>query len=172
MAHGKRFRKAAEKVQSTNVYSPAEGIALLKQVATANFDETVELKLRLGLNVRHAEEQLRGTLALPHGLGKEVKIAVFAQGQQARGVVDLTVHQDDRANRGITQLPAGLQHRRVLQLGTDIRRGVAQNPVAAAIRQGYRGLGTRAGIELPLAQTVTVTAIAVPLRKTTTCSRT
>ena len=84
MAHGKRYRKDLEKVQRTREYPPAEAIALLKQTATAKFDETVELQVRLGLNVRHAEEQLRGTLALPHGLGKEVTIAVFAQGQQAR----------------------------------------------------------------------------------------
>lgn len=84
MAHGKRYRKEAAKVQRTREYPPAEAIALLKQTATAKFDETVELKLRMGLNVRHAEEQLRGTLALPHGLGKEVTIAVFAQGQAAR----------------------------------------------------------------------------------------
>ena len=84
MAHGKRYRMVAEKVQRTRQYPPAEAIALLKQTATAKFDETVELKLRMGLNVRHAEEQLRGTLALPHGLGKEVTIAVFAKGQAAR----------------------------------------------------------------------------------------
>ena len=59
-------------------------MALLKETASAGFDETVELHIRLGVNVRHAEEQLRGTLALPHGLGKDVTIAVFAQGEKAR----------------------------------------------------------------------------------------
>ncbi len=59
-------------------------MALLKETASANFDETVELHIRLGVNVRHAEEQLRGTLALPHGLGKDVTIAVFAHGEKAR----------------------------------------------------------------------------------------
>jgi large subunit ribosomal protein L1 len=82
--HGKRFRQQYGKVQRERVYPPAEAIALIKQTASANFDETVELHLRLGVNVRHAEEQLRGTLALPHGLGKDVTVAVFAQGQQAR----------------------------------------------------------------------------------------
>src|SRR5665811_58925 len=84
MAHGKRYRKGADKVQAGHLYSPTEAFELLPQTATAGFDETVELHMLLGLNVRHAEEQLRGTLALPHGLGKEVTIAVFAQGQNAR----------------------------------------------------------------------------------------
>jgi large subunit ribosomal protein L1 len=84
MAHGKRYRQQSEKVQSGNSYPPTEAVSLLKETATAGFDETVEMHVRLGVNVRHAEEQLRGTLALPHGLGKDVTIAVFAQGQQAR----------------------------------------------------------------------------------------
>ncbi len=84
MAHGKRYRKQFGKVQREHAYPPAEAVALIKETASANFDETVELHLRLGVNVRHAEEQLRGTLALPHGLGKDVTVAVFAEGQQAR----------------------------------------------------------------------------------------
>jgi large subunit ribosomal protein L1 len=84
MAHGKRYRKQSDKVQSGHAYPPAEAVALLKETASAKFDETVELHVLLGVNVRHAEEQLRGTFALPHGLGKDVTIAVFAQGQQAR----------------------------------------------------------------------------------------
>ena len=84
MAHGKRYRKQYGKVQRNRAYPPAEAVALVKETATAKFDETVELHLLLGVNVRHAEEQLRGTLALPHGLGKDVTVAVFAQGQQAR----------------------------------------------------------------------------------------
>jgi large subunit ribosomal protein L1 len=84
MAHGKRYRKQLEKVQRDQAYPPVDAIALLKETASANFDETVELHVLLGVNVRHAEEQLRGTLALPHGLGKNVTVAVFAQGQQAK----------------------------------------------------------------------------------------
>jgi large subunit ribosomal protein L1 len=84
MAHGKRYRKQAGKVQREKLYPPSEAIGLIKETASANFDETVELHMRLGVNVRHAEEQLRGTLALPHGLGKDVTVAVFAEGQQAR----------------------------------------------------------------------------------------
>src|SRR3954449_11586727 len=84
MAHGKRFRAQYEKVDRDRAYPPAEAIALIKQTASAKFDETVELHVLLGVNVRHADEQLRGTLALPHGLGKDVSVAVFAQGEKAR----------------------------------------------------------------------------------------
>lgn len=84
MAAGKRFRQQAQKVQRDHLYPPAEAINLIKETASARFDETVEVHVRLGVNVRHAEEQLRGTLALPNGLGKEVRIAVFAQGDKAR----------------------------------------------------------------------------------------
>jgi large subunit ribosomal protein L1 len=84
VAHGKRFRQQYGKVQRDRAYPPAEAIALIKETASAKFDETVEVHILLGVNVRHADEQLRGTLALPHGLGKDVIIAVFAQGQKAR----------------------------------------------------------------------------------------
>jgi large subunit ribosomal protein L1 len=84
MAHGKRFSAQYDKVDRDRAYPPAEAIALIKDTASAKFDETVELHILLGVNVRHADEQLRGTLALPHGLGKDVTVAVFAQGQQAR----------------------------------------------------------------------------------------
>ena len=84
MAHGKRYRQQYGKVQRDRAYPPAEAIGLIKETASAKFDETVEVHVLLGVNVRHADEQLRGTLALPHGLGKDVSIAVFAQGQQAR----------------------------------------------------------------------------------------
>jgi large subunit ribosomal protein L1 len=84
MAHGKRYRQQYDKVERDRAYPPAEAISLVKETASTKFDETVELHVLLGVNVRHADEQLRGTLALPHGLGKDVSVAVFAQGQQAR----------------------------------------------------------------------------------------
>ena len=84
MAHGKRYRQQYDKVERDHAYPPAEAIALIKETASAKFDETVEVHILLGVNVRHADDQLRGTLALPHGLGKDVTVAVFAQGQQAR----------------------------------------------------------------------------------------
>src|SRR5205809_2895354 len=82
--HGKKYIEAKAKVDREHEYEPAEAVALLKEVKTSKFDESVELHIRTGLNVRHADEQLRGTIALPHGLGKNVTIAVFAQGDKAR----------------------------------------------------------------------------------------
>ena len=84
MGRGKRYRNSYEKVDRDRHYPPAEAVALVKETATAKFDETVEVHLKLGVNVRHAEEQLRGTLALPNGLGKAVTVAVFAEGEAAK----------------------------------------------------------------------------------------
>jgi large subunit ribosomal protein L1 len=81
--HGKSFVAALEKVDREREYSPAEAVALVKELKRASFDESVEVHIRTGLNVRHADEQLRGTIALPHGLGKSVTVAVFAQGPKA-----------------------------------------------------------------------------------------
>jgi len=82
--HGKHYIDAREKVDREREYAPAEAVALIKELAPAKFDESVEVHVRTGLNVRHADEQLRGTLALPNGLGKDVRVAVFAQGEKAR----------------------------------------------------------------------------------------
>ncbi len=81
---GKRFREAYERVDRTHHYVPTEAVDLLKKTSTANFDETVEVHIRLGVNVRHADEQLRGTLALPNGAGRDVTVAVFAEGDKAK----------------------------------------------------------------------------------------
>ncbi len=88
MARGKRYRAAYDLVDRDKAYDPAEAVTLLKETSKAGFDETVELHMLLGVNVRHAEEQLRGTLALPRGLGKDVTIAVFAEGEKAREATD------------------------------------------------------------------------------------
>ena len=82
--HGKRYRSSLMKVDRERVYSPAEAVALVKGMHSTKFTETVECHIRTGLNVRHADEQLRGTIALPFGLGKDVKVAVFARGDKAR----------------------------------------------------------------------------------------
>ncbi|MGZ4439534.1 MAG: 50S ribosomal protein L1 [Gaiellaceae bacterium] len=83
-AHGKAYRTAKAAVDRERAYTPLEAIRLLKELVTAKFDETIEAHFRLGLNVRHADEQLRGTLMLPHGTGREVRVAVFAEGDKAR----------------------------------------------------------------------------------------
>jgi large subunit ribosomal protein L1 len=83
-SHGKRYRQARAAIDRERVYTPLEAIRLLKSGDGTKFDETVEVHFNTGLNVRHAEQQLRGTLMLPHGTGKEVRIAVFAEGDKAK----------------------------------------------------------------------------------------
>ena len=82
--HGKRYRNSLDTVDREALYSPADAVGLIKGFGSAKFDETVEVHLRTGLNVRHADQQLRGTISLPHGLGKEMTVAVFAKGDKAR----------------------------------------------------------------------------------------
>ena len=84
MSHGKNYRNARATFDREELYSPAQAIRLLKDFETAKFDESVEAHFNLGLNVRHAEQQLRGTLMLPHGTGREAKVAVFAEGDKAK----------------------------------------------------------------------------------------
>jgi len=82
--HGKNYRNARSQIDREHLYSPAQAVRMLKGAETAKFDETVEAHFNLGLNVRHAEQQLRGTLMLPHGTGREARVAVFAEGEKAR----------------------------------------------------------------------------------------
>ena len=83
-AHGKRYREGRAAIDREKLYAPAEAFATLKAFPDAKFDETVEVHFRLGLNVRHADEQLRGTIMLPHGTGRSTRVAVFAEGDKAR----------------------------------------------------------------------------------------
>jgi large subunit ribosomal protein L1 len=86
--HGKAYRSARAEIDREEVYSPAEAIRIVKGWPERKFDETVEVHFNLGLNVRHAEQQLRGTLMLPHGTGREVRVAVFAEGDKAKEAQD------------------------------------------------------------------------------------
>jgi len=100
--HGKNYRNARAQIDREYLYSPAEAVRLLKDAETAKFDETVEAHFNLGLNVRHAEQQLRGTLMLPHGTGREARVAVFADGEKAREAQDAgadVVGTNDLASR-------------------------------------------------------------------------
>jgi large subunit ribosomal protein L1 len=81
--HGKHYRDAVEKIEDRE-YAPQEAIALLKELSWVKFDETVELHIRTGLDTRHADQQLRGTIVLPNGLGKGQRVVVFAEGEGAR----------------------------------------------------------------------------------------
>jgi large subunit ribosomal protein L1 len=82
--HGKRYTEGKSKIDREHAYTPLEAVRLVKGVPAAKFDEAVEAHFNLGLNVRHADQQLRGTLMLPHGSGKDVRVAVFAEGEKAR----------------------------------------------------------------------------------------
>ena len=80
MKHGKRFAEAAKKVDRAKLYEPAEAIALAKETASAKFDETVEIHIRTSCDGRHADQQIRGAVVLPAGIGKTVRVLVFAKG--------------------------------------------------------------------------------------------
>ncbi len=82
MKHGKKYNEAAKQIDRATLYDPAEAVALVKKTATAKFDETVELHIRTGCDGRHAEEQIRGAVVLPHGTGKTVRVLVFAKGDK------------------------------------------------------------------------------------------
>ena len=158
MAHGKNYRNARALFDREQEYSPAEAVRLLKEMQTAKFDETVEVHFRLGLNVRHADEQLRGTLMLPHGTGKEAKVAVFAEGEKAKEAQDAgadVVGSADLAKRveeGFTDFDVAIatpdQMGNVGKLGRILGpRGLMPNPktgtvtmdVAKAVRDAKAG---------------------------------
>jgi large subunit ribosomal protein L1 len=82
--HGKKYETAEKLVDSTKVYEPAEAVTTAKKAAYAKFDESVELHLRMGVDIRNANQQVRGIALLPHGLGKQVRVLVFAQGEAER----------------------------------------------------------------------------------------
>lgn len=83
MKHGKKYLDSKKLIESSKLYDPAEAISLVKQTGKAKFDETVELSIRLGVDPRHADQQVRGTVVLPHGTGKKVRVLVFAKGDKA-----------------------------------------------------------------------------------------
>jgi large subunit ribosomal protein L1 len=100
--HGRHYSESLAKVDREREYEPAEAVSLVRSLSGAKFDESIEVHVRTGLNVRHADEQLRGTIALPNGLGKDVKIVVFAQGEKVREAEEAgadVVGGDDLAKR-------------------------------------------------------------------------
>jgi len=156
--HGKNYRAARGEIDRERLYSPAEAIRMLKGFPNKKFDETVEVHFRLGLNVRHADEQLRGTLMLPHGTGKDATVAVFAEGDKAReaqeagadivGAADLA----KRVEEGFTDFDVAIatpdQMGNVGKLGRVLGpRGLMPNPktgtvtmdVAKAVRDAKAG---------------------------------
>src|SRR5512132_2996616 len=158
MVHGKNYRNAKSLFEREHEYSPAEAVRIIKQMPTAKFDETVEVHFRLGLNVRHADEQLRGTLMLPHGTGKEAKVAVFAEGEKAKeaqdagadviGSADLAKRVEERFTEFDVAIATPDQMGNVGKLGRILGpRGLMPNPktgtvtmdVAKAVRDAKAG---------------------------------
>ena len=84
MKHGKKYQDSKKMIDATKLYEPEEAVALVKQISKAKFDETIELSIRLGVDPRHADQQVRGTVVLPHGTGKKVKVLVFAKADKAK----------------------------------------------------------------------------------------
>ena len=84
MKKGKRYAELTKLVDRTNNYDPQEAVALVKKLANAKFDETIEAHIRLGVDGRQADQQIRGAVVLPHGTGKDVKVLVFAKGEKAK----------------------------------------------------------------------------------------
>jgi large subunit ribosomal protein L1 len=139
MQRGKKYQEAASQVEREKTYAPDDAIALAKKTAPARFDETVELHMRTGLDPRHADQQIRGTALLPHGLGKQVRVLVFAEGEGARTAEQAGadhVGSDDlikRIEEGWTDFDVALASRelmsKVSRLGRVLGpRGLMPNP--------------------------------------------
>lgn len=86
--HGKRYREAARRIERRKLYDPEAAIALLKELPHARFDETVEVHIRLGIDPKQADQQVRGTVVLPHGTGKTIRVLVFARGDKVREALE------------------------------------------------------------------------------------
>jgi large subunit ribosomal protein L1 len=142
--HGKKYRATTELIEPGRAYEPAEGIKLAKEAAYANFDETVELHLRTNLDARQADQQVRGTILLPHGLGKQVKVAVFAEGEGTKLAEEAgadIVGGDDLVKRvegGFTDFDVALAQREMMgkvgRLGRVLGpRGLMPNPRSGTV---------------------------------------
>jgi len=86
--HGKKYLEARQKIDRNRHYEPAEAVRLIKEIASASFDETVELAVKLGVNPKHADQQVRGATVLPHGTGRSMRVIVFAKGEKAKEAED------------------------------------------------------------------------------------
>lgn len=143
--HGKKYLAAAAKVNQDQLYAPGEAVALAKETSYANFDATVEVHMRLGVDPRHAEQQVRDVVVLPHGLGKSVRVLVFAQGEgatQARAAGADVVADDDET---LAKIQAGW---------TDFDVAIATPDMMGKVGRLGRILGPRGLMPNPKAGTV------------------
>ncbi len=144
--HGKRYVEAASLIEKDRGYEPSEAIALAKESASAKFDETVELHIRTGADPRHADQMVRGVVLLPHGVGKPVRVAVFAQGEAASAANEAgadVVGDDDlikRVEGGFTDFDVSIatpdMMGKVGRLGRILgRKGLMPNPRTGTVVQ-------------------------------------
>ena len=145
--HGKRYLEAMAKIDKAKLYSVDEAISLAKEVHPAKFDETVELHIRTGLDPRHAEQQIRGSTVLPHGLGKVLKVLVFTEGEAVRWAQDAGadfVGSDDlikQVEGGWTDFDVAIATREMMgkvgRLGRILGpRGLMPNPRSGTVVNG------------------------------------
>lgn len=144
--HGKRYTEALKRFDRTTAYPAREAIDLVKSLAFARFDETVEAVFKLGIDARKADQLVRGTVGLPHGTGKEVRVAVFAQGDKAREAEAAGAHVV-----GGKELVEAIQGGRAL----DFEVAVATPDLMAEVGKLGRVLGPRGLMPNPKAGTVT-----------------
>lgn len=139
MKRGKRYDASAAKVEKDRLYTPLEAVRLAKDMSAASFDETIEAHFRLGIDTRQADQQVRGSISLPHGTGKSVRVAVFAEGEKAREAeaagADVVGSDDlvERIQAGFTDFDAAVatpdQMGKVGKLGKVLGpRGLMPNP--------------------------------------------
>lgn len=146
--HGKQYLAAAQKIDLDELYTPEDAVKLLKEISYVKFDETVELHLRLGIDPRHSDQQIRTTVLLPHGLGKTVRVLVFAEGEAAQIARDAgaDIIADDEViarinDQGWTEFDVALavpdMMRKIGRLGKVLgRRGLMPNPKAGTLIPG------------------------------------
>ena len=147
MKHGKRYTEAAKKVDRDKNYPLQEAVALCKEIALAKFDETIEMHYRLGIDPRHSDQQVRNTVMLPYGLGKEVRVLVFAEGEAAHAAEEAgadIVADDEIINKiqkeGFLDFDAALATPAMMKkVGRVARvlgpRGMMPNPKAGTVVQ-------------------------------------
>jgi large subunit ribosomal protein L1 len=142
---GKRYKEAISKVDREHEYTPTEAVKLLKELPTAKFDETVELSFRMGVDPRKADQMIRGTVSLPHGTGRSVRVAAFAQGDKAREAQEAgadVVGGEDLVDE-------------IIKGNIDFDAAVATPDVMSIVGKAGRVLGPRGLMPNPKAGTVT-----------------
>jgi len=144
MHRGKKYREAVALIDRESTYPPQEAIGLAKKTAPAKFDETVELHIRTGLDPRHADQQIRGTALLPHGLGKLVRVLVFAEGEAARNA-ELA---------GADHVGSDVLIKRVEEGWTDFDVALASREIMSKVSRLGRVLGPRGLMPNPRSGTV------------------